>query len=199
MTENEQKYPKDKGKGNHVAFLTLYVDGSVFVYIFIYRWIFICLHFYIQMDLYLFTFKRGFQVSDSFQHGSYSDHSSDCSSSTDNSGSRRSMPVFSSSSRPPHSPFASMSHARPMSVAIMEPICEATSDGAVVQPNLLNMRLLTETLQEGATWGRGNLEDVLDSLRSVLEDYRGHYPELRKLEQKVEELDRFLNVSRGGG
>ena len=49
-------------------------------------------------------------------------------------------------------------------------------------------------------WGRGvsssaNLEDVLDSLRTVLEDYRGHYPELRKLEEKVEELDRFLKVS----
>lgn len=51
-------------------------------------------------------------------------------------------------------------------------------------------------------WGRGvsssaNLEDVLDSLRTVLEDYRGHYPELRKLEEKVEELDRFLKVSWG--
>ena len=66
----------------------------------------------------------------------------------------------------------------------------------MVQPNLLNMRLLTETLQEGAR-GACSLEDVLDSLRSVLEDYRGHYPELRKLEEKVEELDRFLNVSRG--
>ena len=66
----------------------------------------------------------------------------------------------------------------------------------MVQPNLLNMRLLTETLQEGARGG-GSLEDVLDSLRSVLEDYRGHYPELRKLEEKVEELDRFLNVSGG--
>ena len=66
-----------------------------------------------------------------------------------------------------------------------------------MQPNLLNMRLLTETLQEGARGG-SSLEDVLDSLRSVLEDYRGHYPELRKLEEKVEELDRFLNVSGGG-
>lgn len=88
----------------------------------------------------------------------------------------------------------------------MEPICEATSDsrggGSVVQPNLCNMHLLTETLQEGAMWGRGvsssaNLEDVLDSLRTVLEDYRGHYPELRKLEEKVEELDRFLKRNTG--
>jgi len=68
----------------------------------------------------------------------------------------------------------------------------------VVQPNLFNMHLLTQTLQEGATWSRvahaESLEDVLDSLRTVLEDYRGHYPQLRKLEEKVEELDRFLKV-----
>ena len=73
----------------------------------------------------------------------------------------------------------------------------------MVQPNLFNMHLLTETLQEGATWSRvanmASLEDVLDSLRTVLEDYRGHHPELRKLEEKVEELDRFLKVGWGRG
>ena len=40
-----------------------------------------------------------------------------------------------------------------------------------------------------------NLEEALQSLSTSLEDYQGKHPELQKLEQMVNRLDRLLKVT----
>ena len=95
---------------------------------------------------------------------------------------------------------------RPMSVAVMDTISELPWDGlsdfGVVKPDVFDLGPLREALEaelcksecDGMTSRAAGLDDVLRSLKAMLEDYQGQYEELQKLEEQVHALYTMIKV-----
>ena len=94
-------------------------------------------------------------------------------------------------------------------MALMGPIYESSSDAVAVSSSaishqysdgktrLLDMGLLADSLQSSVLRQEVlTLEEALHSLRTTLEDYRGQYLELQKVEEQVHLLDQMLKVGR---
>jgi hypothetical protein len=94
----------------------------------------------------------------------------------------------------------SLGAQRPVSVAIMGSISESITD-SIHKPRLFDMRLLADSLESPSSRQSdiGAIEDMLHNLASTLEDYRGQYPELLKLEEQIHLLDLLIKRSLGAG
>ena len=102
---------------------------------------------------------------------------------------------------PPHTEAGSRPNgSRPKSVAIMggsvtDSLIDST-DLNKQKPRLFDMRLLAESLDHSMSRQESvTLEEALQSLTTILEDYQGQFPELAKLEEMVHNIDRLIKVS----
>ncbi|XP_064634122.1 rho family-interacting cell polarization regulator 1-like isoform X2 [Lineus longissimus] len=87
-------------------------------------------------------------------------------------------------------------NSRPYSIS-----STATVDLATQKPRLFDMRMLADSIEDSSVSRQeyASLEEALQSLITVLEDYQGQYSELQKLEEQVAILDEMLasNVFEG--
>ncbi len=94
------------------------------------------------------------------------------------------------------------SKMRPQSIAVMETKANSMDFNTRQKPGLFDMRMLAESLEGvgGGAYAYGrhqehwSLEEALENLMSALEDCRGHYPELQKLEEQIQNLDAMIKV-----
>ena len=92
---------------------------------------------------------------------------------------------------------------RPQSIAVMGSLSESHSESMDLnsyKPRLFDMRMLTESLEGvGGAYSRHqeavSLDEALSGLLSALEDCRGHYPELQKLDEQIQNLHKLVEVS----
>ena len=104
-------------------------------------------------------------------------------------------PAMSSTSADYHHPASWGPNMRPNSVAIMGSISESITD-SIHKPRLFDMRLLADSLESPSSRhsDSASIEELLHNLGTTLEDYRGQYPELLKLEEQIHLLDLLVKV-----
>ena len=92
---------------------------------------------------------------------------------------------------------------RPQSIAVMGSLSESQAESMDLRshkPRLFDMRMLAESLEGvGGAYSRQqetvSLDEALNNLLSALEDCRGHYPELQKLDEQIQNLHQLVEVS----
>jgi hypothetical protein len=86
---------------------------------------------------------------------------------------------------------------------ISETPLDGFSDFGVVKPDVFDTRPLRDALDselfklesDGSSGRTAGLEEALLSLKAMLEDYRGQYEELQKLEEQVQVLHTMIKVT----
>ena len=92
---------------------------------------------------------------------------------------------------------------RPQSIAVMGSLSESQAESMDLnshKPRLFDMRMLAESLEGvGGAYSLHqeavSLDEALSGLLSALEDCRGHYPELQKLDEQIQNLHKLVEVS----
>ena len=106
------------------------------------------------------------------------------------------------SSTSSHNSYTGVGKLRPQSIAVMGSLSESqaeTMDLNSHKPRLFDMRMLAESLEGvGGAYSQhedtASLDEALSNLMSALEDCRGHYPELQKLDEQIQSLHQLVEV-----